>query len=107
MCSTQIGPNPDFSSWGGPADPRTAATGPEISLWVLLSSGDVVAIDNACRGLERGFFRSKMSECSEDSFFAYMRSRTKLGTLGQSFSTFYDQIKIFIQCHLEVQDFYC
>ena len=33
--------------------------------------GDVVAINSARHGVERGFFRSKMSGGSEDSFFVH------------------------------------
>ena len=54
-------PKSDFSDWGGPGDPSDTATGSGMSLGVLLTFGDVVAIDSARHGLERGFFRSKLS----------------------------------------------
>ena len=39
-----------------------------MSLRVLLTFGDVVAIDSARYGLEKGFFVSKMSAGGEKSF---------------------------------------
>ena len=64
-------PKRDFWGWGGPVDPRTAATGPGMSLWLLQTFLDVVAIDSGRHGLGRGFFRSKMSGGSEDSFLVH------------------------------------
>ena len=64
-------PKSDFSGLGGPGDPSDTATGSGVSLWSLVTFLDVVAIDSARHGLERGFFRSKMSGGSEDSFFVH------------------------------------
>ena len=61
-------PKRDFWGWGGPVDPRTAATGPGMSLWLLQTFLDVVAIHSGCHGLERGFFRSEMSAGGAKSF---------------------------------------
>ena len=68
---SQSQPGTDFRDWGGPIDPADTATGSGMSLGVLRTFGDVVAIDSGRHGRERGFFRSKMSGGSEDSFFVY------------------------------------
>jgi len=66
---THISPDPDFSNWDGPGDPSGTATGPEMFVEARATFGDVVAIDSARHGLERGFFHSKISAGIEDSFF--------------------------------------
>ena len=47
--------------------PRPAATGSEMSVGVLWTSGDVVAIDNERYGFEREIYRSILRAVGENS----------------------------------------
>ncbi len=58
-----------FRDWGRPGDSPDTATASGMSLWLLRTFLGTVAIDSGRHGRERGFFRSKMSGGSEDSFF--------------------------------------
>ena len=54
--STQIGPSPDFSTWGGPGDPRAPGTGLEIFVGTPLAFGDVIRFGGGRHGIAGGFF---------------------------------------------------
>ena len=66
-------PGTDFWSLGGPArllDVPTAYRS-RVHGRGIPTFGDVIGFDTGRHGLARGFFRSKMSGGSEDSFFVH------------------------------------